>query len=179
MKKYIFKYAKYIFIVIYIIMTIATYNIGNKKYSIIFLDKDEKYISVYVKGNVKEEKTLKVKQDTTIQEAIDLCGGIKENSDISKIDLKAKVKPGDIIQIPVKVNNNKDYVEDREYNKDKVNINSADKNTLMNLTGIGEKTAEKIIEYRKENKFESIADVKNVSGIGEKKYEKIKNEITI
>ena len=49
----------------------------------------------------------------------------------------------------------------------------------MNLTGIGKKTAEKIIEYRKENKFESVEDIKNVSGIGEKKYEKIKNEITI
>lgn len=178
MKKHILKYIKYIFFTIFITISIFTYNIGNKKYSIIFLDKDEKYISVYVKGNVKEEKMLKVKQDITIQEAIDLCGGIKENSDISNIDLKAKVKPGDIIQIPVKVNN-KDYMEDIECNKNKVNINSADKNTLMNLTGIGEKTAEKIIEYRKENKFERVEDIKNVSGIGEKKYEKIKNEITI
>ena len=176
MKKCIFKYVKYIFIIVYIIISIVTHNIGNKKYSIIFLDKKEKYISVYVKGNVKEEKMLKVKENTIIQEVLDICGGIKENSDISKIDLKAKVKPGDIIQIPIKVSNNKDGVEDNKY---KVNINTADKNILMNLTGIGKKTAEKIIEYRKENKFESVEDIKNVSGIGEKKYEKIKNEITI
>ena len=41
-------------------------------------------------------------------------------------------------------------------------------------------TAEKIIEYRKQNgKFKTIEDLKNVSGIGESKYEKIKEKITV
>ena len=48
------------------------------------------------------------------------------------------------------------------------------------LNGIGEKTADKIIEYRNENgKFSSIDEIMNVSGIGEKKFEKIKEHITV
>ena len=181
MKKYILKYTKHIISIVFIIISIVTYNIGNKRHSTIFLDENEKYISVYVKGNVKEEKIVKVKKNTTIQDVLDLCGGVKESADISNVDLKAKVKHGDIIEIPIKETEKKLINEESKGNKDKdkVNINSADKNALMNLTGIGEKTAEKIIEYRNKNKFKSIEDIKNISGIGEKKYEKIKNEITI
>ena len=49
----------------------------------------------------------------------------------------------------------------------------------MTLPGIGEKTALKIIEYRKTQVFKSIEDIKNVKGIGDKKYEKIKDLIVI
>ena len=52
-----------------------------------------------------------------------------------------------------------------------VNINSASKEELMTLKGIGETTAEAIIEYRKENKFTKIEDIKNVKGIGDKKFD--------
>lgn len=178
MKKYISKYVKYILPSIFIIISIVTYNMGGKKQEVIFLNKNTNYFSVYVKGAIKNEKTVKVKKNTSLQDVINLCGGIKEEADISNLDLKRKVNDGDIIEIPSKIekiNNNEESIE----MGDKVNINIADKNTLMNLTGIGEKTAEKIIDYRKENKFKNIEDIKNVSGIGDKKYEKIKNNITV
>ena len=60
-----------------------------------------------------------------------------------------------------------------------VNINTASKEQLMNLKGIGEATAEAIIEYRKENKFTKIEDIKNVKGIGDKKFEAIKKDIEV
>lgn len=60
-----------------------------------------------------------------------------------------------------------------------VNINSASKEELMTLKGIGETTAEAIIEYRKENKFTKIEDIKNVKGIGDKKFESIKEDIEV
>lgn len=60
-----------------------------------------------------------------------------------------------------------------------VNINTASKEQLMNLKGIGETTAEAIIEYRKENKFTKIEDIKNVKGIGDKKFESIKEDIEV
>lgn len=61
-----------------------------------------------------------------------------------------------------------------------VNINSASKNTLMTLNGIGESKAEKIIEYRNTNgNFKSIEELKNVNGIGDAIYAKIKDNITI
>lgn len=60
-----------------------------------------------------------------------------------------------------------------------VNINTASKEELMTLKGIGETTAEAIIEYRKENKFTKIEDIKNVKGIGNKKFESIKKDIEV
>ena len=60
-----------------------------------------------------------------------------------------------------------------------VNINNASKEELMTLKGIGETTAEAIIEYRKKNKFTKIEDIKNVKGIGDKKFEAIKKDIEV
>ena len=62
----------------------------------------------------------------------------------------------------------------------KVSINSASKEELMTLNGVGEAKAQKIIEYREKNgQFKSIEDIKNVSGIGDSMYEKIKDSITL
>jgi len=61
-----------------------------------------------------------------------------------------------------------------------VNINTDYVYELMQLDGIGEKTAERIIEFRKENgNFEVIEDLMRVEGIGEKKFEDIKEHIYV
>lgn len=62
----------------------------------------------------------------------------------------------------------------------KVSINSASKEVLMTLSGVGESKANAIISYRQENgSFDSIEDIKKVSGIGESLYNKIKDNITL
>jgi len=60
-----------------------------------------------------------------------------------------------------------------------INLNAATKAELMMLPGVGEKTAEKIIEYRKLQKFSSPADIMNIKGIGEKKFEKMKQYLSV
>jgi competence protein ComEA len=63
---------------------------------------------------------------------------------------------------------------------DIININTADVLRLTELKGIGEKTAQKIIDYRTQNgSFESIEDIMNVEGIGDKTFEEIKDYITV
>lgn len=62
----------------------------------------------------------------------------------------------------------------------KVNINSSTVEQLMKLPGIGEVKAKAIIEYRETNGyFKSIEEIMNVSGIGEKTFEKIRDLITV
>lgn len=60
-----------------------------------------------------------------------------------------------------------------------ININTADAAELMKLKGVGEKTVEKIIEYRAQTPFEKPEDIMNVKGIGEKKFEDIKDHICV
>ena len=63
---------------------------------------------------------------------------------------------------------------------EKVNINTADLQTLMTLDGIGEAYAQRIIDYRNANgPFQSIAEITNVSGIGVKRFDAIKDDITV
>jgi competence protein ComEA len=57
-----------------------------------------------------------------------------------------------------------------------ININTASKDRLTSLSGIGESTAQKIIDSRP---FEKIEDILNVSGIGESTYEKFKDDICV
>jgi comEA protein len=63
---------------------------------------------------------------------------------------------------------------------EKININTATKEQLMDLPGIGEVTAERILKYRKETgKFATVEDLMGVKGIGANKLERLKPMISI
>lgn len=63
---------------------------------------------------------------------------------------------------------------------DKININQASAEELQSITGIGPSKANAILQYREENgAFKSIDELMNISGIGDKTFEKLKDEITI
>jgi len=60
-----------------------------------------------------------------------------------------------------------------------VNINTASIEELSTLPGIGQGTAEKIVNYRKDHKFKTTSDLMEVKGIGSKKFEKIKSKLSV
>ena len=61
-----------------------------------------------------------------------------------------------------------------------VNLNTATKEELMTLKGIGESKAEDIIRYReKSGGFKKIEDIMKISGIKENGFQKIKDSITV
>lgn len=62
----------------------------------------------------------------------------------------------------------------------KIDLNSAGKDLLMSVPGIGEKLALRILEYRqKQSGFSSIDELKSIKGLTGYKYEKIKDYLTV
>jgi competence protein ComEA len=66
------------------------------------------------------------------------------------------------------------------FSADSININTADKETLMSvIKGVGETKAEAIIAYRKENgDFKSVDDLINVKGIGQTTIDKHREQLS-
>ncbi len=61
-----------------------------------------------------------------------------------------------------------------------ININTATKEELQQITGIGPKYADRILEYRRVYQtFDSIDEIVNVKGIGPKTFERIKSQIRV
>ncbi|MFA6350552.1 MAG: helix-hairpin-helix domain-containing protein [Candidatus Omnitrophota bacterium] len=62
----------------------------------------------------------------------------------------------------------------------KININSADKEVLMSIPGIGEKLADRIIEYRKlNNGFQDYEQLRGIKGFTRARLEKIKDNLIV
>lgn len=67
------------------------------------------------------------------------------------------------------------------FSAESININTADKETLMSvIKGVGETKAEAIIVYRKENgDFKSVDELVNVKGIGQTTIDKHREQLTV
>lgn len=160
-------------------LTINSSNISNK----------EGKIGVYISGEIKKEGVYYLDKDARVANLIDIAGGLTEKADISKINPAQKLNDSDKIIIPEKKDMGESSTIDEGFNdessqnesgiSDKININTATKDELTTLNGIGEATANKIINYRKNNPFKEIEDIMNVPGIGEAKFNNIKEDICI
>jgi len=69
---------------------------------------------------------------------------------------------------------------DQKGSEKKININTASLAELQKLPRIGEKVAQRIIDFRKKNgKFKKIEEIMKVKGIGEKMFKRMKDLITV
>lgn len=160
------------------------------------VDKTEnmtKKISIYISGAVNSPGVVELKSNDRLMEGVKLCDGLTDEADTNRINLAMKVKDEGHYIIPKEgeeialndsnenvENNNNDSNDSTEGDNKKININGASKEELDSLPGVGEVTAQKIIDYREENKeFKSIDEIKNVKGIGENKFNDLKDYICI
>ena len=159
-------------------------------------------IFVHIDGYVNNPGVYQIKVNERTNVLIEKAGGLKNGYSIKNINLAAKLSDGDKVYIPsieeektlgnqnnnISVNtvgkhtnngnNSNNNVNITKNNK--ININTANVSELKQITGIGESTANKIIDYRQNvGKFKKIEDIKEVKGIGDSKFESLKNKITI
>ncbi len=132
----------------------------------------EEIIRVSVTGEVNKPGEYAVKKGTRICDLIYSAGGITHNADIDIVDLDALVIAETEINIPkLSEDGYTDVIP-------VIDINTATKEELMLIPGVGELLAERIEDYRKNiGTFKDISEIMNVRGIGEKTFEQMKDYI--
>lgn len=138
---------------------------------------------VQITGAVANPGVYEIGSDTRLFEVIELAGGLNDDAAADYVNQAQAVSDGQNIHIASI--SELDTLESGEDNSEKsddgkININSADKESLMNLPGIGESKADLIIDYRQSNgMFTSIEDIMKIQGIKEGVFNKIKDSITV
>lgn len=143
-----------------------------------------KTIMVHISGAVFNPGVIELELGKRLIDAVEICGGLKDDADVDRINLAKKLVDEEKIYIPKigeEVSNDISSLSEssREVDNGKININTCSKAELVSLPGIGDALADRIIEYREKNPFKKIEDIKNVSGIGEKKFEAIEDLIRV
>ena len=167
---------------------------------------NEVLLQVDIKGQVNNPGIYSLTENSRVVDVIEKAGGLTENADTSVINLSKKISDEMVIIIYSreevldfeKTKEKEQIVQEKCEQKDenslinnacitktttnnsKVSINTASKEELMTLSGIGEKKAIDIISYREQNgPFNSVEDLLNIPGIGENLLATIKEDITL
>ena len=142
---------------------------------------DEK-IFVDVKGAVKHPGVFETTKDKRVRDLIEEAGGLLDDADTSTLNLSQKVKDQMVIYV-LKHGEKPKQISDggsSSSNTDVININTANKEQLMKISGVGKTKAEAIISYREKNgDFKKKEDITKVRGIGKATFEKIKDKIEV
>ncbi|MBQ8164731.1 MAG: ComEA family DNA-binding protein [Clostridia bacterium] len=159
------------------------------------------HLTVYVVGCVTNPSVVTVPKGSIIQDAVTAAGGFTENADLTRINLAYPLSDNMMIKIPsvtdsaeklnqdengwfvttvpAQTSSSENSTSDTDIETITVNINTADIKELCILPGIGESTAQKIIDYREKNgPYEHIEDIMNVTGIKQSRFDSIKDFIT-
>lgn len=134
---------------------------------------DEMVVIIYTKDQIKIAKEKETLSTTNINNSC-ICPKISNDACITKSDTSTTNKNTKT------ETNSKSNDNSKEHENKIININTATKEELQTLTGVGASKADAIISYREEfGNFTTTEDIMNVSGIGESLYEKIKDNITV
>lgn len=189
--------------IFFFIILLATFGIGfltgnrqsdvplglTKSADIIDLSQVTKPIKVYICGEIKNPGVYEMASGDCVQTVVEKAGGFKEQADKKTINLARTLKGGEQITIHSLVLLNDSLPSltpgtkgqsGSQQKSSLININTATKELLMNLPGIGEVKALAIIAYRDKNGwFSEVEELDKVSGIGPKTLETLLPLITI
>ena len=161
----------------------------------------EAKITVYVSGAVARPGLHEIAPGSRAVDAIEAAGGMTEEANKDRVNLAKICKDGMQVNVPrlsakelrklkqaqnvyasesanavANVVQPVNYVSDvqQDYSDGKVRLNSATLEELEELPGVGEVTAQRIVEYRNLHGFNKIEDIMNVKGIGQAKFNKMR-----
>ncbi|WP_312445180.1 helix-hairpin-helix domain-containing protein [Lacrimispora sp.] len=144
---------------------------------------------VHICGEVVSPGVYELKEGSRVFQAIEKAGGVTDQAAAEYLNMAEQVKDGMKIVVP-----GKEEVEaakargefslqaeaSSNVQKTKVNLNTATKEELMTLRGVGEAKANDILKYRESHGgFQKIEDIMKISGIKDAAFQKIKEDITV
>ena len=144
---------------------------------------------VHICGEVISPGVYELKEGSRVFQAIEKAGGVTDQAAAEYLNMAEQVKDGMKIVVP-----GKEEVEaakargeislqaeaSSNVQKTKVNLNTATKEELMTLRGVGEAKAADILKYREsQGGFQKIEDIMKISGIKDAAFQKIKDDITV
>lgn len=149
-------------------------------------------IAVHVCGCVNNPGVYTLCTGARINDAVAAAGGFTPEADVNYLNLAGFLQDGVKVCVP-SVDETKDLAGEgadvvssgmigigADVDDGLVNINTATRDELMTLPGVGESKADAIIKYREENGgFETISQIMNISGIKDGLFNKIKDKIKV
>ena len=165
---------------------------------------------VDIKGEINSPGIYRLSSNSRVIDVIEKAGGLTENANTTVINLSKRIndemviiiysnyevenfaKTKEIEEKIIKQCNQKydnslrndacidnDKIETQNPSSE-VSLNTATKEELTALPGIGESKADDIINYRNSNGgFKDIEELKNIKGIGDAIFDKIKDRLTL
>ena len=152
----------------------------------------EETVCVHVVGCVNAPGVYVCQKGARLADAVSAAGGFTEDAAADAVNLAREVTDGEQVRIPsveeAAAQSQAPYEEassatasaTSSASDGKVNVNTATSAQLQTVSGIGEVTAQKIIDEREANgPFSSVDDLTRVSGIGEKKLASLRDYLTV
>lgn len=138
-------------------------------------------IYIHIVGAVKKPGVYTFQKKPRVIEVVEKAGGFTKDAVTAEINQAELVEDGTQLAIASQKDfKEKDGQQAEQTETGKVNLNTAAKEQLMTLTGIGEAKAIAIIAYREEKgKFQKPEDLMNIPGIKEGVFDKIKSQICV
>lgn len=148
---------------------------------------EEVVIYVQVSGAVNNPGVYALPQGSRIFQAVELAGGVTGEADIHSLNQAKPVTDGEMIWVmtaaeaagkgdPAGEDGKPQALED----DGRVNLNTATKEELMELPGIGAAKADSILAWRKDNgSFTQIEDLMKIEGIKEGVFSKIEDYVKV
>ncbi|MCD2255260.1 helix-hairpin-helix domain-containing protein [Agrilactobacillus fermenti] len=143
-------------------------------------------VVVDIKGAVVHPGLYHLKSEDRINDLIQRAGGFRPEADQTQINLAQKVQDQGMVYVPQKGEprvagaSNTANAPSSSTTGAKINLNTATKEELQQIDGVGEKKAEKIIDFRtNQGQFSSVTDLKKVNGFGDKTVQKLSDKLTV
>jgi competence protein ComEA len=135
---------------------------------------ESELVTVHVSGGVQAPGVYELARGSRAEDAVEAAGGPVDDADLERINLARVLQDGQQLYVPLIGEGDVEAVSFP------ININIASVEQLGLLPGIGEVTAQAIVDYRdSEGPFDRIEDIQDVPGIGPNTFDNIKELISV